>query len=202
MDQLPIPVVHPAFQHLRRNGKFLHLIAALLIIFHAAQHFQQTNNNPVYTGCLFLIALDILILVFSIRNLVYEWPRLNLFFRFLECLFFLGIGIQAILDQHWYTGLIHLIFMGSYSWLLYCENRARNAEHLILLHTGIEIPALPDSHFIQWSAIASIEANYHSIEISTTQRQFFKFELTRNLQFEELDQIHEFRRHYLGVQVA
>lgn len=202
MDLIPIPVVHPAFQHLRRNGKFLHLVAAILIILHAAQHFRQPNNDLLYTSCLFLIAIDILILVFSIRNLVYEWPRLNLFFRVLEWLFFLGIGIQALVDQKWYTGIIHLIFMVSYGWLFYCEMRARRAEHLILMHTGIEIPGLPENQFVQWSGISSVNASYHFIEIITTKQQNFRFELTRNLQFEELDQIHEFRRHYLGVETS
>lgn len=202
MDLIPIPVVHPAFQHLRRNGKFLHFVAAILIILHAAQHLRQSNHDLLYTSCLFLIAIDILILVFSIRNLVYEWPRLNLFFRVLEWLFFLGIGIQALVDQKWYTGIIHLIFMVSYGWLFYCEMRARRAEHLILMHTGIEIPGLPENQFVQWSGISSVNASYHFIEIITTKQQNFRFELTRNLQFEELDQIHEFRRHYLGVETS
>lgn len=199
MNQIPLPVVHPGFQHLRRNGKLLHAMAALLILFHALQHFREPNNSLLYSGCLVLIAIDILILVFTLRNLVYEWPRINLFFRLLECLFFLGIGTQALIDHLYYTGIIHFLFMGAYLWLFYCEIQSRHAEQLILFHTGIEIPALPENHFISWSAIARLTPTYHSIEIVTNSQQHYRFELTRNLQFEELDQIHEFRRHYLGV---
>lgn len=199
MNQISLPVTHPGFQHLRRNGKLLHFIAALLILIHAIQHYREPNNNLWYSGCLILIAADILILVFALRNLVYEWPRINLFFRSLEGLFFLGIGTQALLDQHWYTGVIHLVFMLAYGWLFYCEMQSRHAEHLIIFHTGIEIPALPENLFIPWSAISSLQVQYHSIDITTTSRQQYHFELTQNLQFDELDQIHEFRRHYLGI---
>ena len=51
---------------------------------------------------------------------------------------------------------------------------------------------------LSMSQISSIEATYSSITIHTSLDKSYHFDLQRNLQFEELDQIHEFCRHYLG----
>jgi hypothetical protein len=66
-----------------------------------------------------------------------------------------------------------------------------------LHHTGITIPALPESRFFIWSNISHIEAHYDHIIIDTSLDKSYRFNLRKNLQFEELDQIHEFCRHYL-----
>jgi hypothetical protein len=70
-------------------------------------------------------------------------------------------------------------------------------EYVALHHTGITIPALPDSHFLMWANVDHIEAQYDSITIAGSDDKSYHFDLRKNLQFEELDQIHEFCRHYL-----
>ena len=97
MNSLALPIVHPAFQNLKRSGKLLHLTAAALILIHAITHVIQPGGSYIYSGCLFLIAVDILILVFAAKNILEELPKVNLFFRFVEFVFFLGIGLDLLL---------------------------------------------------------------------------------------------------------
>lgn len=201
MNSLALPVVHPAFQKLKRSGRFLHLTAGALILVHAISHIQQPHSNPLYLGCLFLIAVDIFILVFAAKNLVVEMPRVNLFFRLVEIIFFMGIGITMCVQARWATGSIHLLLSIAYIYLFYCEKRLRTEEFVAIFHSGVSVPALPESKFFIWTHIEQIDARYDSITIGTSLNKSYTFDLRRNLAFEELDQIHEFCRHYLGRSV-
>lgn len=198
MNSLSLPVVHPAFQKLKRSGRLLHLLAAGLILAHAISHFNQPNSDPVYLGCLVFIALDIVILVLTCSNALKDLPKVNLFFRSIEILFFLGIGIAMFFESHWASGSLHIGLSLAYAFLFYCEKKLKLDECLGIFHTGISIPALPDSKFLLWSRINRIEARYDSLVIDVSSNKSYQFELQRNLAFEELDQIHEFCRHYIG----
>lgn len=197
MDSLALPVVHPAFQKLKRAGRFLHLAAGGLILVHALSHINQPDSSPVYLGCLLFMAIDIFILAVAGKNIAADMPIVNLFFRLVEILFFLGIGLACFLGQEWYTGGGHILMTLAYVYLFRCEKRMLTTEYVALHHTGITIPALPDSHFLIWSHIDRIEAQYDSITIAASDNKSYHFDLRNNLQFEELDQIHEFCRHYL-----
>ena len=176
----------------------MHLAAGGLILVHAISHFNQPHTNPVYLGCLLLIAADIFILVFAGKNLVADMPRLNLFFRLVEILFFLGISSAQFWEGNWIAGLSHLLLSLAYSYLFYCERTVSTTEYVALHHTGLTIPALPESRFLIWSQVISIDASYDRITIYTSLNKTYRFQLQKNLLFEELDQIHEFCRHYLG----
>lgn len=197
MDSLALPVVHPAFQKLKRAGRFLHIAAAGLILVHALSHINQPDSSPVYLGCLFFMAVDILILAVAGKNVAADMPVVNLFFRVVEIIFFLGIGIACFLSSEWWTGGGHILMTLAYVYLFRCEKRMLTTEYVALHHTGITIPALPDSHFLIWSHVDHIEAQYDSITIAASDKKSYHFDLRSNLQFEELDQIHEFCRHYL-----
>jgi hypothetical protein len=197
MDSLALPVVHPAFQKLKRAGRFLHIAAAGLILVHALSHINQPDSSPLYLGCLFFMAVDILILAVAGKNIAADLPIVNLFFRLVEIIFFLGIGIACFLGSEWWTGGGHILMTLAYLYLFRCEKRMLTTEYVALHHTGITIPALPDSHFLIWSHIDRIEAQYDSITIAASDKKSYHFDLRSNLQFEELDQIHEFCRHYL-----
>jgi hypothetical protein len=166
---------------------------------HAISHFNQPHSNPLYLGCLLLIALDIFILVIAARNALSEQPVINLFFRIIEIIFFLGIGITMLVQQQWLLGSIHVLLSVIYVYLGYCEKNIHSGECLGIYHMGVSIPALPDSKFFIWSKVNGIDAQYDSITINTANQRSYRFELRKNLQFEELDQIHEFCRHYLGA---
>ncbi|HMF70433.1 MAG TPA: hypothetical protein VK616_03105 [Flavitalea sp.] len=197
MNSLALPIVHPAFQNLKRSGKLLHVTAATLILIHAITHMVRPGGNYIYFGCLFLIAVDILILVFAGKNILEERPSVNLFFRFVEFIFFLGIGLDLLLKLNWINGMVHILISLAYIYLFYCEKKLEKTEYVALHHTGITIPGLPESKFFIWSNISHIEAHYDHITIDTSLDKTYRFNLRTNLQFEELDQIHEFCRHYL-----
>jgi len=197
MNSLALPVVHPAFQKLKRAGRFLHLAAGGLILVHAISHFREPHSSPLYLGCLFFMAVDIFILVMAGKNIAADLPLVNLFFRLVEVVFFLGIGLVLCSDGRWIVGVGHLVMCFAYVYLFWCEKKVLSAELVAIHHTGISIPALPQSHFIIWSNVNLIEAQYDSITIELSGDRSYRFDLQKNLQFEELDQIHEFCRHYL-----
>ncbi len=199
MNGISLPVVHPAFEKLKNSGRLLHLAAGGLILAHAVSHFNQPQSSPLYIGCLLLIAVDIFILVFAGRNILITLPRINLFFRLIEFLFFLGIGITMLFSKSWWVGSVHILLSAAYCYLFYCEKKMLTDEYLAIHHTGISIPALPEHKFFIWSNINGIDAHYDHITISTSHQKSYHFSLRKNLAFEELDQIHEFCRHYLGV---
>ena len=133
------------------------------------------------------------------RNILATLPRVNLFFRFVEFIFFLCIGIMMFMKESWVSGAFHVSISGLYCYLLYCERKLNTEERLSLHHTGVTIPALPESKFLLWSHINELRAHYDSIEIVTSENKEIRFQFRRNLEFEELDQIHEFCRHYIGA---
>lgn len=199
MNALSFPVIHPSFQKLKSSGRFLHLLAATLLLIHALTHSHQPHSSPVYIGCLVFMALDIFILVMAGKNIASDMPVVNLFFRLVEVLFFLGIGITLLLESRWFMGGLHLVIGLAYCYLLRLEKRMMHNEYLAIHHSGITIPALPDNRFLIWTQINHIDAQYDSITIDTASDTSYRFHLQKNLQFEELDQIHEFCRHYLGT---
>ncbi|WEK34811.1 MAG: hypothetical protein P0Y53_20175 [Candidatus Pseudobacter hemicellulosilyticus] len=198
MNSLSLPVVHPSFERLKQSGRLLHLIAGGLILLHAISHFTEPHSSPVYSGCLLLMALDIFILVFAGGPILQSMPRVNLFFRLAELLFFVGIGLYLLFGHHWLTGVFHCLLSVVYTYLFFCEIRLIRTEQLAIYHTGVSIPALSGDKFFIWSNINHIDARYDSITIDTSGSHQYYFPLRKNLQFEELDQIHEFCRHYLG----
>jgi hypothetical protein len=197
MDSLSLPIVHPAFEKLKRSGRGLHFIAAVLIVSHAASHARQEDLSPVYFWCQLIIALDIFLLVFAGRNMLIQLPKLNLFFRLAEVLFFLGIATVMLSSEKWGISVIHFGLGLAYSYLFYCERKAQSPQFLSIHHIGVNIPGLPENRFLLWSNINRMEPHYHSIRIETSLHRNYDFELQKNLSFEELEQIHDFCRHYL-----
>ncbi len=199
MNSISLPVIHPAFEKLKRSGSWLHITAGLLILTHALSHFGHTELNSLYFWCQLIIALDIFILVLAGRNILEQLPRVNLFFRMVEILFFLGISLIQFSEGKWTAAVIHLSLSLAYSYLFYCERKVSqdSEERLSFHHTGITVPGIPDSRFFIWTNINQIEARYDSIRIVTSLDRNFDFDLRKNLDYEELEQIHEFCRHYL-----
>jgi hypothetical protein len=113
--------------------------------------------------------------------------------------FFFGIAINLFVESRWFMGGIHGLIGLAYSYLFWCEKKLLHNERVGIHHSGISIPALPGDRFLIWTQIDRIEAQYDSITIDTSEPHSYRFDLRQNLQFEELDQIHEFCRHYLGT---
>ena len=199
MDTISLPVVHPAFERLKRSGGWLHILAGLLILTHAISHFRSEESPTLYFWCQLLISFDIFILVLAGGDVLRQLPRVNLFFRVVEIIFFLGIGTLMLVQGNRWTGIVHLSLSIAYCYLFYCERGFRSEEQLSFHHTGVTIPGFPESQFLLWTDINKVETFYDSIHISTSREKALHFHLRQNLEFAELEQIHEFCRHYLGT---
>jgi hypothetical protein len=197
MKALAISIVHPAYENIKRMGRFLHFIAGLLILLNAIHQLQQPKLNHLYFWCQLFIGIDILIVVFTNRNLVQELPRMNTVFRFIECIIFLGAAAILLSETNWIMGGVLILISAAYAYLLFCEQKISTVELVKFNHIGITISGIPQSEFFLWSRINNIAIRYDSITIDTSDNKKFHFSLRQNLQFEELDQIHEFCRHYL-----
>ncbi len=200
MNSLYLPVIDPVFEKLKRSGGWLHFTAGLLILTHAVSHAHERGLSPVYFWCQMIIALDIFILVFAGRNILAALPKINMFFRIVEALFFLGIGIMMLVADKPVSGIFHICLSVAYSWLFYCERNLPAKEMLSFHHTGLSIPGIPESKFLFWSHINQVKARYDSIHIETSSSKSIDFILRKSLDFEELEQIHEFCRHYLKIE--
>src|SRR5882757_2586262 len=142
MDSISLPVVHPTFEKLKHSGRWLHAAAGLLILTHALSHAHRQESPPLYFWCQLLISLDIFILVLAGRDLLLL-PRVNLFFRLVEIVFFLGIGMLMLMAGNEITAIVHFGLSLGYSYLFYCERSLRKKEQLSLHHIGVTIPGLP-----------------------------------------------------------
>jgi len=198
MDSISLPVVAPAFERLKRSGAWLHLTAAVLILTHAVSHFRGEESHTLYFWCQLIISLDIFLLVLTGKDVLRQQPKINLFFRLVEVIFFLGIGTMMLLQGHLAIAVIHLSLSIGYAYLFYCEKRFRSEELLSFHHTGITIPGLPESRFLHWTHVNEVETFYDSIHISTSQQENLIFDLRTNLEFGQLEHIHQFCRFYLG----
>jgi hypothetical protein len=197
MNALAISIIHPAYENLKRMGRNLHFIAGILILFNASHQLQQPTLNHLYFWCQLIIGIDVLIVVVTNRNLVQELPRMNTIFRFIECIIFFGAAAILLTETNWIMGSVLILIGVAYAYLLFCEQKIGKAELVKFNHIGITVSGIPQSEFFLWSRINNIDIRYDSISILTADNKKLHFPLRQNLQFEELDQIHEFCRHYL-----
>lgn len=198
MNGMSLPVKHPSFEQLRRQGNLLHLLAAVLLMTHA---LITKDASWVYRGSLLFIAFDILLILFVFKGIIYEITSINIVFRIFEIAFFAGISFYEFYEPSYFAGFLNLILAGAFAYIFYCERTIRLEEQVGIHHTGITLPGLPQSKFLIWAKINHLKADYHSIEIHGADKKVHYFELSEQLEFEELDQIHEFCRHYLGTEM-
>jgi len=198
MDSISLPVVAPSFERLKRSGAWLHIAAGLLILTHAISHFRSEETHTLYFWCQLIISLDIFLLVLAGKDVLRQMPRVNLFFRIVEIIFFLGIGTIMLMQGHILIAIVHHSLCVAYCYLFYCERRLRAEELLSFHHTGITIPSLPESRFLLWSHVNDVETSYDTIRISTSEKEELSFDLRNNLEFGQMEDIHQFCRFYLG----
>jgi hypothetical protein len=197
MDSISFPVIAPRVDRLKRTGSRLHLLAGGVILAHAISHFRGETTHTLYFWCLLIISLDIFLLVFIGRELLLQMPKVNLLFRFIEIVFFLGIGTLMFLEGSPATGLFHLLLGIAYGYLYYCERIFGHDETLSIHHTGITIPDVPEARFLYWTHVNKIVATYDGIDIVTAGDKPLRFQFRNNLNFEELEQVQAFCHFYL-----
>lgn len=198
MDSLALPIIHPVFRIVKNSGRLMHLTAAGLILAYAFTHFIKPFPSEIFFWSQLILAIDIILLVFAGRHILQEYPWLNWFFRIIESLFFFGIALLMLLTSKYVYMAIYLILGIGYLYLLYCERKVKTNERIAIHHTGVTIPSLPENKFFKWSQIIDFKASYDSITVVSAWDKTYHFNLQKNLAFEELEQIHEFCRHYLG----
>jgi hypothetical protein len=199
-NQYLIPIIHPAFELLKRSAKLLHFMAAAVILLNGLYLLLSLNGNKIMCYTQMVIAVDIFILVFFSGNLLQEAPRLNLIFRFTESVTLLGIGCTLVLNGHSWFGYMHLLAAVAFLFLFYREWRIIRSEAIGIAATGIIIPNLVKDLEISWNEIKTIIPQYHSIIIETIRNKKITFNLRQNLKIDELNQIDDFCRRHLVAQ--
>jgi hypothetical protein len=195
--QYSLPVVHPAFELLKRSARILHFIAASIIFIDALHLLQAHNGNKVLCYAQMIIAVDIFLLVFLGGVLLIEAPRLNLIFRLIEVFTLCGISLTLMTDGHNWFGFINLIISAAYLFLFYREWRVIRSEAVDITQTGISVPNFLKDAEIGWHEIKTIIPKYHSIIIETLRDKKIEFNLRKNLKIDELEQIDDFCRKHL-----
>ncbi len=195
--QYSIPVIHPAFELLKRSSRILHFIAASVIVFNAIHQLQTQTANPLLCYAQLIIAGDIFILVFFGGSLAVDAPRFNLVFRLIESLALLGIAFSLMNTGSNSPGFIHLFASLGYFFLFYREWRVLRSESIDIRSTGITIPNFSKDTELGWNEISAILPEYHSIIIKTIRNKTIAFKLRKNLKIEELQQIDDFCQKHL-----
>lgn len=196
-NQFSLPIVHPAFELLKRSARILHFIAASVILIDALHLLIAHDASKLLCFTQMIIAVDIFILVFLGGVLLVEAPRLNLIFRLCEALTLFGIAVTLFTDGHYAYSFIHFIAAAGYLFLFYRECRVMRSEAVDISPTGIRVPNFVKDAEIGWNEIKLIIPKYHSIIIETLRHKKIEFNLRQNLKIDELGQIDEFCKKHL-----
>jgi len=199
MNSLTIPIHDPAFENLKKSGRLLHLLAALLIAVNAFTHLREPGGSSIFFWTQVIVAADIFVLVMAGSQLLREAPRFNLFFRFIEGLFFLGVGIHMLVKGYWVICAIQLVIAAGYFYIFYCEQKSRLTEAVGFHHLGVTVPQFPGTRLIYWVHVTRVECNGREITIHTSPDKSYRFNLRADLDSEELGELERFREHYLKV---
>jgi len=197
MNSLTIPISDPAFENLKKSGRLLHLLAALLIAVNAFTHLREPGGSSIFFWTQLIVAADIFILVVAGNQLLTEAPRFNLFFRFVEGLFFLGVGIHMLVKDYWVICAIQLVISAGYFYIFYCEQKSRLHEAVGFHHLGVTVPQFPGTRLIHWVHVTGVECNGREITIHTSPSKLYRFNLRSDLNDDELEELDRFRLHYL-----
>ncbi|MGC4103913.1 hypothetical protein [Ferruginibacter sp.] len=195
--QYSLQIVHPAFELLKRSARVLHFIAASVILINALHVLQAHHGSKVLCYTQMVIAADIYILVFFGGVLLIEAPRLNLIFRLIEALAIFGISITLMKEGHTGFGFLHLMASAGYCFLFYREWRVLRSEAVDISQTGISVPNFMKDAEIGWNEVKAIIPKYHSIIIETLTHKKLEFDLRKNLNIDELEQIDDFCKKHL-----
>jgi len=198
-NQYSLPVVHPAFELLKRSARILHFIAASVILANALFELQANDGNNLLAYTQLVIAADIYLLIFLGGPILILAPRLNLVFRFIEVLTLLGIGATLVGDGYPWLALAHVFMGAGYGFLFYREWRVMHSEVVDIKPTGITLPNFVKDAELGWNEIRTIIPKYHSIIIETFRNKRISFQLRGNLRIEELEQIDDFCKKHLGA---
>ncbi|NCU02437.1 MAG: hypothetical protein GXC73_00490 [Chitinophagaceae bacterium] len=191
---LTVSIVHPQYNNLKKYSPVLHFLAGTVFIAAAVYEFRIDNRITAFSEL--VIGIDVITLAFM-RGFAEDSSRMNAIFRFIEVLVFGGLTILAALDQSWITACFLAIATGMYYYVFHCERKVINREKVSVHHLGVTISNFPKDKELEWDEITDLEALPHSITIFTSRKKILRFDFQKAIAFDELEQIHEFCRHYL-----
>jgi hypothetical protein len=192
-----LPVVHPAFELLRRSAKVLHFTAATLIFINAWVELRAGDMDNFVCYMEMFIAIDIFILVFFGGSDLP--PRVNLLFRLIEALALFGITVTLFNDHFTAAAFMHLAASLFYAFLFYREWKVMYTVNVNIKHTGVTLPAFLKDAEISWDNIKTVVPKYHSILIETINNRKINFELMKGLEIQEMAEIDEFCNQHLST---
>lgn len=194
-----LPVIHPAFELLKRSARMLHFIAASIILINGLRLLQAHEVSKMLCYLQLFIAGEIFFVLLMGKFLLVDSPGLNVFFRIMEGITLFGIGLSWLSDGYYLLASLHLVVGAGYFFLFYREWRILHSESINIRQTGILIPNFIRDEEIGWTEIKTIVPRYHSIIIETFRHKKIQFQLSKNLKIEELQQIDEFCRQHLAA---
>lgn len=198
MSPIAVSVIHPDFQQVKKAGRPLHLLAAVLIIANAFLYVQLPDASRFYFWAQLLVAADILVLIVAGKDLISESPKFNLFFRLTEVIVFSTFCILLLIRQDWIAGFIQAIIAGAFIYLMYNEKKTIDKERISIQHLGINIPGIPNDLFISWVEITNVEITSNEIVMMTRSQKTYRYELNTELSVEDLEIISQYKGYYLN----
>ena len=192
-----LPVIHPAFELLKKSSRILHFIGASIILINGLHLLEDHASARLLCYFQLIIGVEIYLVLFFAKSLLLGSPGLNVFFRMIETLTLVGIAFTLFSYQHIISGSIHLFISAGFLFLFYREWRIMRSESINIRQTGVSIPNFIKDKEIGWPEIKTIIPKYHTIIIETIRNRTIQFQLRRNLKIEELQQIDEFCRQHL-----
>ena len=200
MSPIAVSIKHPEFEQVKKAGRPLHLLAALIIIINALMYIQQPGANRFYFWSQLIVAADIVVLIVAGKELLNDSPKFNLFFRLAEVIVFSTFSILLFWRSDLIGGGIQALVALSFGYLFYYEKKSVYAEQISIQHLGINIPGFPNDRFLSWIDICDVKMNNYHIEINTRYQKTFAFELSRNLNLDEITVIQNYCGYYLKDQ--
>ena len=197
MSPIAVSIIHPGFQNVKKAGRLLHLLAALLIIANAVAYYRSPDANRFYFWSQLIVAIDILILTLAGKDLLNESPRFNLFFRMTEAIVFTTFCILLLAGRDWLAGIIQAGIAFAYFYLFYYERKYSYAERISFQHLGVNIPGFPQDVFIPWVEIEKLETGYQEFRLTTRNNKQYHFPFKRTLSMDELQSVQEYCHYYL-----
>lgn len=197
MNGLAIYIIHPDFEKVKQAGRWLHLLAAILILTHAFSNYHSPETEKLYSWCQIFLGIDILVIIALNKELVKEQPRTNRLLRLIEIIMFLATALILAFHQNWLTATGFFLFTLLFSYQFFCEGKASEPEYIAIHHTGITISGLPESRFLKWSEVNSLELDDTQVSIATTEGKLLRFSLSRTVEEDEKEQVANFNHYYL-----
>jgi len=197
ITQYFLPVIHPAFEVLKKSSRVLHFIGASIILINGLHLLEEHASAKLLCYFQLIIATEIYLVLFFAKTLLIDSQGLNVFFRIIETITLVGIAFTLFSYDHLISGRIHLLLSVGFFFLFYREWRIMRSESIHIKQTGVSIPNFIKDEEIGWPEIKSIIPRYQSIIIETIRNKKIQFQLRRNLKIEELQQIDEFCRQHL-----